>query len=294
MKIAVIGKKHLKEECYSFINILFEEFKSSNIEVLIEKNFYGYLLQNSIITGEYITFSSTQSRCLTNLDYFFSIGGDGTLLETVTYVKERNIPIIGINAGRLGFLATIPLDSIKNTLTSLFTEKYRLDERILVKLTTKEQLFKGLNFGLNEFAITKRDTSSMIIIHTYIDDLFLNSYWADGLIVSTPTGSTGYSLSCGGPLVMPNTNNFIISPINPHNLNVRPMIIPDTSKIHFQVEGRSDNFLVSLDSRSKIVTSETEMIVSKADFKIQLIELSDVNYFNTLRSKLNWGLDSRN
>lgn len=294
MKIAVIGKNHLKQECYSFINILFEEFKLSNIEVLIEKHFYAHLLENEIIVDQYVTFSSTHSRCLTNLDYFFSIGGDGTLLETVTYVKERNIPIVGINAGRLGFLATIPLDSIKETLASLFTKKYRLDERILVQLDTKEELFKGFNFGLNEFAITKRDTSSMIIIHAYIDDLFLNSYWADGLIVSTPTGSTGYSLSCGGPLVMPNTNNFIISPINPHNLNVRPMIIPDTSKIRFQVEGRSDNFLVSLDSRSKIVTAETEMVVSKADFKIQLIELSGGNYFNTLRSKLNWGLDSRN
>ncbi len=294
MKVAIIGKTFLKKECYPFIQLLFEELEKLNIEVFVVKHFYADLRKNQVIHKEYNIFSSPTSKCLKSIDYCFSIGGDGTLLETAIYIQDRNIPIIGINAGRLGFLATIPLNSIQKTLTSLFTKNYRLDERILLQLNTSNNLFKGLNFGLNDFAITKRDTSSMIIIHTYIDDQFLNSYWADGLLVSTPTGSTGYSLSCGGPLVMPNTNNFIISPINPHNLNVRPMIIPDTSTIRFQVEGRSENFLVSLDSRSKIVTADTEMTVTKAYFKVQLIELEEVNYFNTLRSKLNWGLDSRN
>ncbi|MCP4521870.1 MAG: NAD kinase [Cytophagales bacterium] len=294
MKVAIVGKTFLKKECYPFVQLLLSELDKLGSDIYIVEHFYKDLRENQVIQKEYYTFLDHTAKCLDETHFCFSIGGDGTLLESATYIKDRDIPIVGINAGRLGFLATIPLDSIRETLSSLLSNNYRIDERILVQLHTPDNLFDDLNFGLNEFVITKRDTSSMIIIHTYVNDLFLNSYWADGLIVSTPTGSTAYSISCGGPLVMPNTNNFIISPINPHNLNVRPMIIPDTSEIRFQVEGRSDNFLVSLDSRSKVVTAETEMSLTKANFKVKLVELSEVNYFNTLRSKLNWGLDSRN
>ena len=231
---------------------------------------------------------------LPNIDFAFSIGGDGTLLETVTHIENRQTPILAINAGRLGFMATVPIEKISTSLEKFFNKEYTVSERILVQMNTEDDLFGEDNFALNEFAILKRDSSSMIVIQAYINGEFLNTYWADGLIVSTPTGSTGYSLSCGGPLVMPTTNNFIIAPINPHNLNVRPLIVPDDCTLSFKIEGRSKSFLVSLDYRSKKIGANKEIIVSKANFKTKLIEIEESNYFNVLRNKLNWGLDARN
>lgn len=222
------------------------------------------------------------------------MGGDGTLLETISHVGKRQTPAIGINVGRLGFLATISPERITDMIAALENSQFRIDERTLVEVESNIDLFDGLNFGLNDFTITKTDTSSMITVHTYLNDEFLNSYWADGLIVSTPTGSTGYSLSCGGPVLMPHSQNFIVTPISPHNLNVRPLVVEDTAVIRLEVKSRSSNFLVSLDARSRIVDENTQLLVRKAGFIARLIKMKDDSFLNTLRSKLSWGLDMRN
>lgn len=227
-------------------------------------------------------------------NFIFSLGGDGTLLETVTHVGAREIPIVGINTGRLGFLATISPPQVKTAIHHLFQGYYTFDDRSLISVESDKDVFEGMNFGLNEFTITKRDTSSMIVVHTYIDGEYLNSYWADGLIVATPTGSTGYSLSCGGPVVLPQSSNFIIAPVSPHNLNVRPLVVSDDSVISFEIEGRSKNYLVSLDSRSKVVEQTIQIAVKKEQFKTRLVKMNGDNFLTTLRNKLNWGMDTRN
>lgn len=236
----------------------------------------------------------TRQDSLHQLDFMFSLGGDGTLLDTVTYVGDAETPLIGINTGRLGFLATTPKDRIKSVIDALYNSQFTYDYRTLIRLDADTDLFEGMNFSLNEFAILKKDTSSMIVVHAYIDGEFLNSYWADGLIVATPTGSTGYSLSCGGPLVLPQSHNFIVTPVSPHNLYVRPMVVSDNSVLSFEIEGRSKNFLVALDSRSRTVNASIQMAVRKENFRARLVKLTGYNFFDTLRQKLNWGLDNRN
>ena len=228
------------------------------------------------------------------LDVFISIGGDGTLLETISHIGRFEIPVLGINTGRLGFLATTSKDEIESALAQMLAGTYKLDKRAVLRLESSVPVFGKLNFALNDFTIVKKDTSSMITIHTYIDGEFLNSYWADGIIVATPTGSTGYSLSCGGPLIFPRSGNFVITPVSPHTLTVRPIIVADSSEITFQIEGRSKRFLVSLDSRIATVDNTIKLTVKKADFKVNLIQLEGQHYFRTLRQKLNWGLDIRN
>lgn len=235
-----------------------------------------------------------QDSDIASMDFVISIGGDGTLLDTVCLVAGHQVPIIGINTGRLGFLATVAKDRIEWAVGELFAGNYSLEDRALVSIHSDRQLFNGLNFGLNEFTIHKRDTSSMITVHTYINGQYLNSYWADGLIVATPTGSTGYSLSCGGPLITPGARNFVITPVSPHNLNVRPIIVSDDSEISFQIEGRSEKFLISLDSRSTSVDASVRLTLKKADFFARLVKFSSYSYFDTLRQKLNWGFDMRN
>ena len=223
----------------------------------------------------------------------FSIGGDGTLLKAVTFVRESNIPIMGINTGRLGFISSISAGQIDDAINDILKENYKISERTLLELHTENQFFKEKNFALNEVAISKKDTSSMIKIDAYVDNNFLNTYWADGLVVSTPTGSTGYSLSCGGPIIMPGTNNIIVTPNAPHNLNVRPIVINDQSIIKLKVEDRDQLALVSLDSRSRAFDSDTELIIKKANFKIKLIQPQNNSFTSTIRSKLMWGLDKR-
>ena len=228
------------------------------------------------------------------MDFVLSVGGDGTLLDTVIQVGRLEIPIVGINTGRLGFLATVAKEMIQKAIDDLIEKQYSLESRTLVSLETSRPVFNGMNFALNEFTIHKRDTSSMIIVHTYINGQYLNSYWADGLIVATPTGSTGYSLSCGGPLITPGAKNFVITPVSPHNLNVRPIIVSDESVISFQIEGRSEKFLISLDSRSTAIDATVELKLRKADFSAKLVKFYGYSYFDTLRQKLNWGYDMRN
>jgi NAD+ kinase len=290
-QIALFGRPistNLLPEIKEVLSIL----EQKQIKITIWDKLYAFLKKHYHFKEEVLVFRGYED--MPHCDFAVSLGGDGTLLELITIIRDKNIPIVGINAGRLGFLASIPIEDSVQSIMDVLEGNYTLDERILIRFDSEQNVFNTVNFGLNEFTILKRDTSSMIVIHTYLDDVFLNSYWADGLIVSTPTGSTGYSLSCGGPLVMPQTQNFIVAPVNPHNLNVRPMIVPASSKLSFKVEGRSKKVLVSLDSRSRPVSSTIDMNIRKEDFKINLITTPGLNYFNTLRNKLNWGMDIRN
>ncbi len=291
MKIAIHGR-NFREEVKPHIEELFTVLTEREAEVQVSEQFASFLEKNGIRTGRLQRFS--HYRHIFDADFVISIGGDGTLLETVAYVGARETPILGINTGRLGFLATTAPGQIKEAVNSLYNNYFTLEERSLIHLDTDRELFDGLSFGLNEFTITKRDTASMIVVHTYIDGEYLNSYWADGLIVATPTGSTGYSLSCGGPVVLPQSGNFIISPVSPHNLNVRPLVVSDNSVISFEIQGRSKNYLVSLDSRSRVVDAGIQLAVRKESFRARLVQLDGNNFLQTLRNKLNWGLDVRN
>ncbi|MBT5507443.1 MAG: NAD kinase [Flammeovirgaceae bacterium] len=225
---------------------------------------------------------------------FVSVGGDGTFLETLTHVGPLEIPILGINTGRLGFLASIAKDQITVAIDKLLTGHYEIEKRSLISLSSNQKIFNGFSYALNEFSILRKDSSAMIVIKSYLNGDFLNSYWADGLMISTPTGSTGYSLSCGGPILLPENENFIITPVSPHNLNIRPLIVPDTSEFTFEVESRTNNFLISLDSRSQTVNDSNQMKVQKAPFQACLIKVEGVSFVETLRNKLSWGLDKRN
>jgi NAD+ kinase len=291
MKIAIIGKP-LDDSTLPFMQALLDDLVARQTDILIAESFHGSLASRLRLPENIVVFRRGDS--LRGVQFVFSIGGDGTLLDTVTYVGSLQIPILGINTGRLGFLATITPERIAHAIDALYKGHFVIEERSLIRVETDPEVFGKINFGLNEFSILKRDTSSMIVVHTYIDGEYLNSYWADGLIVATPTGSTGYSLSCGGPVMLPQTNNFIIAPVCPHNLNVRPLIVSDRSVISFEIEGRSNNFLLSLDSRSVPVEASVQIAVRRESFGARLVKLNHVNFLSTLRSKLNWGLDRRN
>lgn len=291
MRIAILGKP-FSDTITPFIQALFDELRRRDASLVVVEHFKQYLSNTIDLPPALETFSRGDK--LAGVDMVLSIGGDGTLLDTVTYIGAQQIPILGINTGRLGFLATVPYDSINIALDAIYKGHYSLDDRALIRVDSDQDIFDGINFGLNEFSVLKRDTSSMIVVHTYIDGEYLNSYWADGLVVATPTGSTGYSLSCGGPLVLPQTNNFVISPVCPHNLNVRPMIVSDRSVISFEIEGRSSSFLASLDSRAVPVDLTVQLAVRRENFVARLVKLHHVNFLSTLRSKLNWGIDKRN
>lgn len=229
------------------------------------------------------------------IDLLISFGGDGTLLDTVTMIKNSKIPVLGINAGRLGFLANINQDDILLAVKALKNKDYNLDERSLLLVENQTILSKNhSNFALNEITVHKKDSSSMLKIEAFLDDEFLNTYWSDGLIVASPTGSTAYSLSCGGPIITPGSNNFVITPISPHNLNLRPMVVGDNVSIKLKATSRESFFLVSMDSRSVTLENNEEILIKKADFKLKLIELPDHNFLKTIRNKLFWGKDSRN
>lgn len=291
MKIAIHGR-NFNEPARPYIESMFNELNSRKIDVQLSAAFRSFLDKQGIQHYASMVYDYPDELCDARL--VVSMGGDGTLLETIAHVGKRRIPVIGINVGRLGFLATVSPERISDMIEALENNQYKIDERTLVKVDSNIDLFDGRNFGLNDFTITKTDTASMITVHTYLNDEFLNSYWADGLIISTPTGSTGYSLSCGGPVLVPHSQNFIITPVSPHNLNVRPLVVEDSSVIRLEVKSRSNNFLVSMDSRSRVVDEVTELTVSKADFTARLIKMRDDSFLDTLRSKLSWGLDMRN
>ena len=229
-----------------------------------------------------------------SIDCMISLGGDGTMLDAVTLVKDTGIPILGINFGRLGFLASISPDALQSAVDAIVNRTFVVDKRALIHLDSNEELFGDTPFALNEFAIHKRDISPMIKIHTYINGEFLNTYWADGLIVSTPTGSTGYSMSCNGPILFPDAASFVITPVAPHNLNVRPIVIPDTNVVSFEIEGRADQFICALDARKEIVDKTVQLAIRKEQFCVNLVRLNENSFLSTLRTKLTWGLDKRN
>ena len=289
MKIAIHGKE-FNRIVAPLIARIFEILVQQKASLYVSSKFSQYL--KPPLPEEFNVYHPGEP--LDDIQLFISIGGDGTLLESVTHIGKLEIPILGINTGRLGFLATISKDNTEEALRKFLQGSFTLDKRALLKLETNKDIFGPLNFALNDFTVVKKDSSAMITIHTYIDGEFLNSYWADGIIVSTPTGSTGYSLSCGGPLIFPRSGNFVITPVSPHNLTVRPIVVSDASEITFQVEGRSKKFLVSLDSRVASVDSSVKLKLTKADFKVNLVQLEGTHYFKTLRQKLNWGLDVRN
>lgn len=291
MKIGVHGKE-FNRQTIPLIEKIFATLTAHKVEILVSAKFEKYLKAQAFKKFKWKRYSEGQD--LKKLDIFLSIGGDGTLLESVTHIGSNQTPILGINTGRLGFLATISKEEIETSLTKVLKGAFTFDQRALLRLESNKKLFGKLNFALNDFTIVKKDSSSMITVHTYIDGEFLNSYWADGLIVSTPTGSTGYSLSCGGPLVFPGSGNFILTPVSPHNLTVRPIVVSDESELSFEVEGRNKEFLVSMDSRIAVVDESVKLKVVKERFKANLISLEGQNYFKTLRQKLNWGLDIRN
>ena len=267
--------------------------ESHRISMVFYKDFYERL-------QPHISFSTTprlftSNRDLPpNTDMLFSLGGDGTMLDTISFVGSSNIPLIGINLGRLGFLAAVPVEEVDAAILSLVRGSYTLEKRSLLHLDSSVPLFDGSPFALNEFTLHRKDSSSMIKIHTYLNGEFLNTYWADGLIVSTPTGSTGYSLSCGGPVVFPQASSFVITPVAPHNLNTRSIVVSDDNVISFEVEGRSEQFLATLDARTESITSAVQLAVRKESFTVSLVRPDEHNFLRTIRQKLYWGIDRRN
>lgn len=292
MRIGIYGRS-FDDSFIPNIQELFDTLTSFNWSVSIYQPFRSYLSPRLQIDDLNDVFNKHQDIKDT-IDVLICIGGDGTFLETINIVRNSGIPILGINTGRLGFLASTYKENIVNVLNSLKEGKYRLQTRSMLTLITEEQLFGEDNFALNELTVHKKDSSSMITIHTYIGDLYLNSYWADGLIVATPTGSTAYSLSCGGPIMVPGAQDYVITPIAPHNLNVRPVVVPDDRTIRLKIEGRGQEYLCSLDSRSVTINSAVELTIKKANFQLNVIQTENQNFLNTIRNKMLWGLDRRN
>jgi NAD+ kinase len=292
MNVAIYGRTY-SDEYFTVFNKIFNELIKSQCSVSIYKDLWDQIQGKFSFSGPPALFSK-HSDIQKNTDFVFSIGGDGTLLNTITLVKDSGIPVLGFNTGRLGFLSSVNGEEIESAIKSLKLGAYEKESRSLICLTTPGNIFKGENFALNEVCLHRKDSSSMISVNAYVNNLFLNTYWADGLIVSTPTGSTAYSLSCGGPIVTPDSKNFIITPVSTHNLTVRPIVVPDDSEIRLKAEGRDNNFLVSLDSRSETIQSDVELIIRKHPDPFILIKLPEMNFFNTIREKLMWGMDKRN
>lgn len=294
MRVIIHGKKFSKESTNYIIEFI-SQLDKFNIDVLYMKEFYENLKKrkNNDNKKEIKPISNIR-RVKKKIDFFISFGGDGTILNAATIVGDLDIPIVGINTGRLGFLATIAKHEISNLLTALLKKQYTLSERALLNINSKDMKFPT-PFALNEISVSAKENTSMINIKVFLNNEYLNTYWADGLIVSTPTGSTGYSLSCGGPIVLPKSNNFIITPIAPHNLNVRPLVISDDTIIRIEIlDNNSRKFLLSMDSRNEYIKNSSAITLKKSQFNIKLLELETNSYSQTLREKLLWGLDTRN
>lgn len=293
MKVAVYGQA-FQEQDKTYVIELLEELQNIRASVYVVEEFIE-LFSGYNLDLDYGIFSQT-SGLDSSFDMFISFGGDGTMLRAVTYVKDLGIPIVGVNTGRLGFLSTFKKEDVRKIVTEFVAGHYKIEERSLVEVGLNSDLdeFGNINFALNEITVSRKDTTSMITVETYLNDEYLTSYWADGLIVSTPTGSTGYSLSCGGPVIAPTAKSLVLTPIAPHNLNARPLVISDDTYIRLKVSGREENHLVSLDSRIASIPNGKEIIIKKSDFTIKMIEYNSESFFKTLRNKLLWGQDKRN
>ncbi|WP_316822417.1 NAD kinase [Pedobacter gandavensis] len=292
MRTAIYGRE-FNNSVLPYVQEVFNVLGELKTPILVYKDYLDFI-KDKIKLPEGIVAFSSHMELVGQTDVLISLGGDGTLLDTLSLIRDSGIPVIGINFGRLGFLASINKDEIRVAIEALRNQAYALDKRTLLSLDSKFELFGEENFALNDITIHRRDKSAMMIIHAYMNDEFVNSYWADGLIIATPTGSTAYSLSCGGPIIYPSSQNFVITPIAPHNLNVRPVIIPDDVTLTFEVEARSAKFLVSCDSRTETVDRSVKLTLNKAAFHVNLIRLNDESYLKTLRNKLLWGIDTRN
>ena len=294
MKIFIYGHRIKDEDEISYIRQLFETLAEFDCQPLIFGSFKKDLLQRGLSVDHLKELTTHEDFARDLPDFVLTMGGDGTILHAVTMVRDTGIPILGINLGRLGFLASVEKKIIRRAITYLFKKEYKIVSRSLLGLSSNIPVFQDFPFALNDFTINKRDTSSMITIHMYIDNVLLNSYWADGIIISTPTGSTGYSLSCGGPIIFPNSKTLVITPVAPHNLNVRPIVIPDSHKISLVVEGRTDSFMSTLDSRYETITKNHKIEITKGDFSINFVQLKGHNFMKTISEKLLWGIDKRN
>lgn len=293
MRIAIFGQ-HIKEQDFEHLVILLSALEEEKISYHFYEPLYSMLAGSLQTTARGERWSEAADLEDLAIDYLLSLGGDGTILSAVTFVRDSGIPVLGINLGRLGFLAIVEKKFIRQAVQLLSRGMFSIESRTMLYLESSMPLFGEVPYALNDFALHKRDTSSMMIIHCYINGDFLNSYWADGIIVATPTGSTGYSLSCGGPIIFPNSGNLVITPVAPHNLNVRPIVIPDSSVISFEIEGRSEHFLCTLDSRHETITAEHQLAVRKCDFEMQLLQLHNFTFLKTIHDKLSWGIDQRN
>jgi len=294
LKIGIYGQ-YYHENSEVYIQQIFDVLQKKHVAIYIEENFLR-LTEENINMRNYFSGLSTFTSLDKSFDLFFSIGGDGTTLRAVNFIRDLDIPIVAINTGNLGFMATLQKENIIDGLEKILQGKYSISKRSLLSVQTdiEEKSIENFNIALNEVTVNRKDTTSMIEIHTEIDGYHITSYWADGLIVSTPTGSTGYSLSCGGPVIDPTAESLVITPIAPHNLNARPLVIPDSSEVRLTVSTRSESFLISLDSRSTSIPNHTSIQIQKAKFKIALVQLTENNFFSTLRKKLLWGEDKRN
>lgn len=292
MIVAVYNRTFGKEDIPAISKIL-SALQAHKIQLVFYKDFYNQL-KDSFSFDETPAFFTSRLDLPIQTDMLISLGGDGTMLDTVSFIGDSNIPLIGINLGRLGFLAAISENEAADAIESLVRGSYTIEKRSLLHLESSIPIFEDAPFALNEFTLHRKDSSSMIKIHTYLNGEFLNTYWADGLIVATPTGSTGYSLSCGGPVVFPQTSSFVITPVAPHNLSTRPIIVPDDNVISFELEGRTDHFLCTLDSRTETIPTSIQLAVKKENFTISLIRPDEHNFLKTIRQKLYWGIDRRN
>lgn len=292
MKVAIYSRA-IDYDQQGEVQQLFDELGKENVEPVIYQPFYEKIKLSLNLPPVFSVFSEA-GNLDDSIDFLISLGGDGTLLDTITLVRDKNIPVLGINFGRLGFLASLGRDELAIAVQSLIKRTTIIDKRTLIHLDANKPMFGETPYALNEFAIHKTDTSPMIKIHTYLNGAFLNTYWADGLIVASPTGSTGYSLSCNGPVVFPESASFVITPVAPHNLNVRPIVVPDNNIISFEIEGRSEQFICAMDSRKEIVDKNVQLAVRREEFTVGLVRLNESNFLQTLRNKLSWGLDTRN
>jgi NAD+ kinase len=290
---AAIYSRVMDDEQRKDVQLFFDELANQKIEPVIFRDFFEQIKESVELPADTKTFSLSEDLT-EEIEFIISLGGDGTLLDTVTLIRDKKISIMGINFGRLGFLASIGREEVRTAVKAIAQRTYVTDRRTMIHLDASLPMFGNVPYALNDFSIHKRDVASMIKIHTYLNGEFLNTYWADGLIVATPTGSTGYSLSCNGPVVFPDSGSFVITPVAPHNLNVRPIIIPDNNIISFEIESRSDQIICALDSRREIISKNVQLAVKKESFDINLVRLSENNFLQTLRNKLTWGLDKRN
>lgn len=291
MKVALFGKA-FTDDRFNYLQLLINKLQTEGVSMIIADEFYKFIESRVVFNSPVSTFNK-QTDLAGEIDFLISVGGDGTMLDAITYIGDSGIPVLGINLGRMGFLSAINKEDIDEAIDALVQGNFRIDKRSLIRLETKEKLFGTCNYGLNELTVNKKDTGTMILVYVYVNNTLLNAYWGDGIIIATPTGSTAYSLSCNGPILAPDSENFVITPIATHNLTVRPVVIPDKSEIMVRVEGRMSQFLVGLDSRYETIDATTEMIVRKEKFHINLVQRLNDNFFTTIRQKLMWGRDIR-